>query len=177
MTKWLNRIFSLAEQDLAFRASVFVGSSQSEWAKMISIDRFDTISNSKIECSILEYMVNAKAIGFRFFQVMWKVFLKLTFKVVFWNISQNVQITISRSGRLRVNIWAHWDPKFSARRRPFWVRMGTKSKPNKVYSDSTTKRKQTRTWSGLTGRSNEPLFITTVTAHITAFYLYIFILC
>ena len=57
---------SLAEQDLAFRASVFVGSSQSEWAKMISIDRIDTISNSKIECSILEYMVNAKAIGFEF---------------------------------------------------------------------------------------------------------------
>ena len=59
-------ILSLAEQDLAFRASVFVGSSQSEWAKMISIDRFETIPNSKIECSILEYMVNAKAIGFEF---------------------------------------------------------------------------------------------------------------
>ena len=65
------RILSLAEQDLAFRASVFVGSSQSEWAKMISIDRIDTISNSKIECSILEYMVNAKAIGFEFDFLKW----------------------------------------------------------------------------------------------------------
>ena len=53
----------MAEQDLAFRASVFIGSSQSEWAKMISVDRIDPISNAKIECSILEYMVNAKEIG------------------------------------------------------------------------------------------------------------------
>ena len=49
--------FSLAEQDLAFRSNVFFGSSQSEWSKMISIDRQ---AEMKPDCSILDFLVNDK---------------------------------------------------------------------------------------------------------------------
>ena len=56
----LNFFVSLVEQDLGFRSNLFLGTAQSEWAKMITVDRQASSTQNKIECSIMEYLVNAK---------------------------------------------------------------------------------------------------------------------
>ena len=51
----------MVEQSLAFRSDVLIGMSQSEWSKMISIDR-QQANYAAEECSIMEYMINAKCV-------------------------------------------------------------------------------------------------------------------
>ena len=54
--------FSLVEQSMAFRSDVLIGMPQSEWSKMISIDR-QQANYAAEECSIMEYMINAKCVS------------------------------------------------------------------------------------------------------------------
>ena len=42
MIESLIKYFSLAEVDLAFRASFFIGSQMSEWSRMVAVDRTGT---------------------------------------------------------------------------------------------------------------------------------------
>jgi len=56
--------FSLAEVDLAFRATYFLGAERSEWAKMVTIDR--RANGRKNDISLVNYLVDAKEIQLEF---------------------------------------------------------------------------------------------------------------
>ena len=122
-----------------------------------------------------------RQLAFYFFQVLWKVFLKLTFKVVFWNISQNVQITISRSSR-QVDfgsIYGHIGPQnFRPKNVHFGLEWGQNQSQKSVfrfYNEKKANKDLIRPHRTI--KRTIIYNITTVTAHITALYLYIFILC
>ena len=123
-----------------------------------------------------------RQLAFHFFKWCEKFFLKLTFKVVFWDISQNVQITISRSSR-QVDfgsIYGHIEPQ-NFRPEDGHFGLGWGQNQSQIKCIPILQRKESK--QGLDQASpddqtNHYLWYNyTVTAHITAFYLYIFILC
>lgn len=58
--------FSLAEIDLAFRATYFLGSERSEWARMVAIDR--RANNRNNDISLVNYLVNSKEVKLEILQ-------------------------------------------------------------------------------------------------------------